>query len=557
VDILKTTAQDHIAKDVLGLPFRPTSSTMDEARTVARLNGQRSLYYFTTAVLNWNKVRREPHLEMCNFIQAVPPRRKVLLVPRDCYKSTVASKSLPLWILVQDDFCGLPGLEHRILLCSHSSVNSQKQIQSLMTQVETNQILAWLFPEIIPDITRTTWTANALLFPRQGAYGENTIESAGVDTHLVSRHYTVQIKDDLEDIQSSEQPSLRNRVKNFYKSAEALFVDEREAFDLLVGTRWGVDDLYNDIMRNEYETYSFMTRPLHWTREELQEDLRLAAETAEPPVYNMEPDTYAPEPDKKYYFFPELFPEESCQRIEAKQGSFMYSMLYKNNPKDPALAEFKEKDIQFFIFDDEGNILIQTPDGSYKTVLFGDIQRVLFWDPALTERERKRRSRNAMAVVGFDDDGGVYVIDAWADFKNPATLYTRYIGLHRRWSVHKAAVEDAGFQRILKYPLYDAMDRLGYTFPIDGVTPIGDKDARIRTLLPYCETHRLFVRKGLSDFMSELRGFPVFPTKDLLDAAAAGLSLRTRIRKQDPKTQRRHLRLASRSLETRSTITGY
>jgi predicted phage terminase large subunit-like protein len=557
MDILSRDASTAVATDVLRLAAVPSSSEMDELRETARNNGKNSLYYFTTAILGWNKVRVDPHKALCEFIQKIPMRRKVLLIPRDCYKSTVGSKSFPLWILVQDDFCGLPGLEHRILMLSSSAVNSQKQIGSIQTQIETNEMLRWLYPEIIPDITRTTWTNNALLFPRQGAYGENTIECGGVDTHLVSRHYTVQIKDDLEDQQSMEQPSMRLRVKNFYKAAEALFVDERMAFDLLIGTRWGIDDLYSDIQKNESDTYEFHTRPLRWTQQDLKEDFRIAEETSEPPVYNMDPAVHAPDPEKTYLFFPELFPEESIARIEAKQGSFMFSMLYLNNPRDPALAEFKEKDFRFFTFDQENNLLVQNEDASYRRVEFSSLKRVLFWDPALTEREQKKRSRNAMVCVGFDEDG-MYVLDAWADFKNPTSLYDRYIGMHQRYQVHTAGVEDAGFQRILKYPLYDRMDQKNYSFPIVGYPPIGDKDARIRSLLPYCESHRLYVRKGLQDLVGELRGFPVFPTKDLADALAATLSMRGNIKShQGSKAHKKHLALVSRNLATRSAVTGY
>src|SRR5688572_4889908 len=246
MEILSHKAQDKIFKDVLNIT-PPTSSKADEMREFNRQAGIKSLYYFSTAILGWNLIQEDPHLPMCTFIQTpnAPPKapfRKAILIPRDCYKSTVGSKSLPLWYLIQPVLQGLPGREHRILLCSSASTNAQKQIKSIQTQVERNQLLAWLYPEIIPDFARTTWTQSNLLFPREGAYGEDTIEAAGVDSHIVSRHYTIQIKDDLEDKQSFEQPTVREKVKSFYKSAEALFVDEQTSIDILIGTRWGVDD---------------------------------------------------------------------------------------------------------------------------------------------------------------------------------------------------------------------------------------------------------------------------------------------------------------------------
>lgn len=560
MDVLTKNRQAELFKQI-GMSL-PTESRVDEVRALWRKAGQSSLYFFSTAVLNWNKVRATPHLELCNFIQEIEAphgKRKVLLIPRDTYKSTIGSKSFPLWILVQDSFCGLPGREHRILLWSHASDNAKKQIKSIRQQIERNQILAWLFPEVIPDISKTTWTDSNILFPREGTYGEDTIEAAGIDTHLVSRHYTIQIKDDLEDKASYESASVRQKVKDSYKAAEALFVDERQAYDLLIGTRWGHDDVYADILANESDAYEFMVRPLHWTRSELVDDLKEAKESGNTPTWNMDPDTFAPDASKTYFFFPELFPEESCRRIRAKQGTFMYSMLYLNNPKNPELAEFRESDLRYFIIDPEGNLLLEHEDGSHETVLFDSCRRVLFWDPAMSDADQKKNARNAMVVMFQDKKGRLFLVEGWAERKNPTLLFSRFIGFHQRYEIQQAAIEDVGFQRSLKFPLFYQMRLVNHTFQVIEQAPISSKEVRIRTLSPYVENHVLWVKRGLKDFVEELKNFPIFATRDLLDAGAACLPLfglampsdhyRTR-RGQKADIQNEAQRLASRSATT-------
>jgi len=545
------------AFNVLGYPKLPTSSFADEIYETTRARGKASLYFFTTAVLGWNKVQVVPHLSLCNFIQSVEPpnkQRKVVLIPRDCYKSTVGSKSFPLWILIQDSFCGLPGLEHRILLSSFSAENAKKQIKSLRQQIERNELLRWLYPEIVPDVGSTTWTDSNLLFPRQGSYGEDTIEAAGVDTHIVSRHYTVQIKDDLEDLKSAESPTVRERVKQFYRASEALFVDERSAYDLLIGTRWGIDDVYADIMLNEADSYEVQVRPLHWTREELQYDLKTAEERNQPSIYAMDPDEYAPEPDKTYYFFPALFPEESCKRIRAKQGAWMYSMLYLNNPQDPSLAEFRERDLRYFVYDTEGNLKIENEEGVQEIVAFDMIKKVLFWDPALTALDERKGCKNGMVVAGKDRLGRIFVFEAAGEKKDPTLLLTRYIGFHQRYLPAVSAIEDVGFQRILKFPLYHKMRELGHSFSVREERPIGEKDSRIRSLIPYTESHLVYIRRGLRDLVDEMKGFPVSIQKDLLDATAACIPL-FGLYSVAPAV--RNSRVEAQSLATRSKVTGY
>lgn len=526
MDILTREAQ-RTAFAGLGVDL-PTESRADEIYETTRENGRRSLYFFTTAILKWDKIERDPHLELCEFIQDYAPphkKRKVLLVPRDTYKSTIASKSLPLWILIQKEFCGLPGPEHRILLASHSSQNASKQIKSLRQQVERNETFRWLYHDILPDTSRTTWSDTNLLFPREGMYGEDTIESAGVETHIVSRHYTVQIKDDLEDEAAMLSPAVRERVKNWYRAAEALFVSEQDAFDFLIGTRWGVDDLYADIIANESESYEFLVRPLKWMQEDLERDHREAVESGKAPTWNMDPERFAPNPDKTYYFFPRLFPKESCDRLLKKQGQFMFSMLYMNNPKDPALAEFKDSDIGWFRFNQDGDLVIEHHNGEIEVLDFDTLKRVLIWDPASGERDVKRNSRNAMIVSGQDPRGRIFVMEGYAERKNPSFLYAKFIGLHQRYNCHKAGIEAVNFSRVLKFPLYKEQIRIGYRFPVEDFTPIADKHARIRTLLPYSESHDLFLKRGLTDLHQEIKNFPTFGTNDLVDALAASLDL--------------------------------
>jgi predicted phage terminase large subunit-like protein len=559
VDILSRDAQRARLSEI-GIPELPTDSKVDEIYTTTRENGRSSLYFFTTAVLGWNKIEPVPHLEMCNFIQRVPPvpgakRRKLLLVPRDCYKSTIASKSFPLWVQIQEDFCGLPGPEHRILLYSFASENAMKQIRSIKQQIERNTTLQWLYPEIIPDFNKTKWSDTNLLFPREGMYGEDTIEAAGITTHIVSRHYTIQIGDDSEDKQSMEQPTVRAKVKTFYRSSEALFVDEATAYELMVGTRWGVDDLYSDIITNQAADTDIMVRPLYWTREMLEQDFRNADEENRPPTYNMQPDEFAPEDNRTYYYFPRHFPPDACTRVENKQGSYMFSMLYMNDPKDPKNAEFNMNDVLWFTFDQEGHIVLDREDGTKEIVDVDSLSRVIFWDPANTSSDTKRHARNAIVVSGRDRKHRHFILDTFAVHKKPELCVTKFIGMHQRWRCQKAAVEDVGFQRLLKFPLYHAMFELGYRFPVIEQAPTGDKEARIRTLIPFAEARMLCLRRGLTDLREEMKGFPMMPLKDLVDAAAACVELHG-VQKGERNWTKSQRQEAVR-LESRNKRTGY
>jgi predicted phage terminase large subunit-like protein len=232
-------------------------------------------------------------------------------------------------------------------------------------------------------------------------------------------------------------------------------------------------------------------------------------------------------------------------------------MLYLNNPKDPANAEFRDADLRYFIFDNVGNLIVDNEDGSKETVVFDSLLRVLFWDPAMSGPEQKKNARNAMVCCAKDSDGRLFVLDAHLERQNPTFLYAKFIGLHKRYEVHKAAIEDVAFQRVLKFPLYKVQMELGHKFPVLEQAPVGDKDTRIRSLIPYTESHLLFIRRGLRDLVEELKGFPLFPTKDGVDALAACIPLFGLRAIPSARDKQRAEGREDRRLATRNTRTGY
>ena len=103
----------------------------------------------------------------------------------------------------------------------------------------------------------------------------------------------------------------------------------------------------------------------------------------------------------------------------------------------------------------------------------------------------------------------------------------------------------------------------GYRFSISDQIPLGDKDQRIRGLLPYVESHSFFIRRGtggVKDFIEEMLGFPVFNTKDLLDAGAAAVEQLAMVADQEVELPERRKHASSREtirLATRNARTGY
>ena len=74
------------------------------------------------------------------------------------------------------------------------------------------------------------------------------MESSGTGSNIVGRHYDKIYKDDLVNLDCLTQMSTNQQVKNWDGASEALLNRQRkfpdDCMDLIVGTRWGPNDLW-------------------------------------------------------------------------------------------------------------------------------------------------------------------------------------------------------------------------------------------------------------------------------------------------------------------------
>jgi predicted phage terminase large subunit-like protein len=276
----------------------------------------------------------------------------------------------------------------------------------------------------------------------------------------------------------------------------------------------------------------------------------------------MDPELFAPDAGKTYYFFPELFNADSAKRIRQKQGQMMFSMLYLNNPKDASLTEFKKEDFRFCEWSSTGNILFVNEEGHREEAILENLFRVMFWDPALSEEKQKKGCRNAIVVAMYDKKShNLFFVEGFAVKNEPTSLCNRFIGFHQRYVISVAAVEDVGFQRTLLYPLRHQMFEMGNSFPVKLVPQVRSKDMRIRSLIPYFESHKVFINRRATDLIDEFEGYPMFPTKDLVDAAASCLELvhgtASQSQSIDEHTLARLRRQERDRMSQRNATTGY
>lgn len=285
-----------------------------------RVAAERSLYTFAKAILGRSYLTAALHRPVCDWFQRTPPRRKLLLMPREHAKTTIASHALPLHLLIQPAdangyIAGLLGLDTRILLCGETERRATDNLRTVAAALETNARLRAFWPACVWDAPRRQapkWNDRELIVPRTTEYPDPTIRAVGVDAAVTGAHPLVLIKDDLISIDAANSPVVMQTAIQWHVASRALINDDR-ALEFIIGTRWAVSDLYAHII----ETDPSVETQVH----AVIEDGR--------PIY------------------PEMFTLEKIARLQREFG-VLFPLLYMNAATDPELTDFDASLVRAF-----------------------------------------------------------------------------------------------------------------------------------------------------------------------------------------------------------------
>jgi hypothetical protein len=280
------------------------------AGTVLRDNmrrmAQSSLYFFAKAVLGFDKLTVSLHKNVTEFLE-LPDRRKMLVLPRGHYKTTISTISYPMWLSINN-----PNI--RILLASSTTTNAQKMLGLIRAKWERCDMLRWLFPELLPDTGLTRWNDSCAVINRNKDFPEGTYEAIGAGGTAVSRHYDVIIEDDLVSEDHLISKEQMDKVISWHQYKESLFVSPGKGLDVLIGTRWAHYDLLSHVMETENDRVRYV---------------RSATENGVP-------------------IFPEEFTIQELERLLTVMGPYRYSCQYLNDPTQDTARKFEEQWLRYY-----------------------------------------------------------------------------------------------------------------------------------------------------------------------------------------------------------------
>ena len=197
-----------------------------------------SLYLFTQQCLGYKDVNWETHGSIFKALEA-PTKRKLIVVPRGSFKSTICCVSYPIWLLIRNP-------NERIFIDSEVFTNSSNFLREIKAHLESTN-LTELFGTFK---TSENWTAGSLtIAQRTKVYKESSITCGGVGTVKVGQHYSVIVGDDYNSPQNSETKENREKVIRHYRYNQSIL--EPEGTMVIVGTRYSEGDLIGHILKEE------------------------------------------------------------------------------------------------------------------------------------------------------------------------------------------------------------------------------------------------------------------------------------------------------------------
>lgn len=472
------------------IPFvdETVASLPTDMREELALRGRTDLYFFAKGVLGFSDMAPNCHGPACRFITQNPAQYKLVLWPRDHFKSSVLTIAGTLQKVIQNP-------ELRCLIRNEVATNANRFLRTIRQHAEGNRVFRALYPEIIPkDTKRVRWNDSELDFARKGHYPEPTISAAGITSTTTSQHFN-HITDDDPISESAVKSDLEmTEAINRLKGVDALLIDPERDTHWLIGTRWSFADVYS--------WYEKAYRP------RLARFIRGAIEDGEP-------------------IFPERFSLNTLAHTRTVVGEYRWSCNYMNNPRNPDIQDLNIEDLRYWEWDAAGDrVILHDAAGQVcDTWRLDELDVTITVDVAPPESKTTNSDRNSIAVCGVSPRNQVVVLESWTTRCTPTELIDQLVMFTKRYGPRKIGIEKATYQYSLKYFLSQRTSAEGLYSRIEPVAPGGKNKPHVRGLQPLMATGRLFIHSTHMILRQEMADYPLGEHDDAVDALALQLQL--------------------------------
>ncbi len=259
--------------------------------------GKADFYFFCKYILGtmpgFELIDEVPHKEMCTMAQCWDKNKKLILTPRDTFKTTIFVVAYSLWLIINNP-------EVAILLTSDKQNNSYRSLAAIKDVIERHAIFRACYGNLQSELS---WTEKHItVSTRKGNKRAPTIMTAGADSPRVGMHFDYILFDDPHNEKNISTPEQIIKIINYYKGLHPL-LDTISGRLQITATRWHHQDIHNYILTEEKDGWDVFIRAAEWEEDGV-----------------------------KKYFYPSRLTPEFLEKRKKEMSSYFYTCTPKETP---------------------------------------------------------------------------------------------------------------------------------------------------------------------------------------------------------------------------------
>ncbi len=478
------------------------------------------------AKVDKDAIRQAAEDDLLQFIKLVAPHRvlgkahkdlikwwtrpdaqdhQMCLLPRDHQKSAMIAYRVA-WEITRN-----PAVT--ILYISSTSGLAEKQLK-FIKDILDNPVYRRYWPEMThkDEGKRTKWAEKEIMVdhPKRKAEGvrDSTVFTAGLTTGITGLHCNIAVLDDVVVKENAYTEEGRTKVQNQYSLLSS--IETTDAKEWIVGTRYHPKDLYGTLLEITEDVFDeegelVDSKPVYEVFKREVEDQGDGTGNFLWPRQQRGDGVW-------FGFNPQILARKRAKYLDKTQ----FFAQYYNNPNDPGNEAIP-------------NDLFQHYNPEYLKKLEGrwhyhgkPLNIFAAIDFAFSLRDSA--DYTALAVIGVDWDGNIYVVDLQRKKTNKTQEYYNLVrNAHLKWGFRKIRAEVTAAQDVIAERLKDDIKADGLALSVDKFRPtrvMGTKEERIQnTLLPYYDNQAVWhFEGGLSETLEQELIMHNPPHDDLKDA---------------------------------------
>ncbi len=394
---------------------------------------------------------------------------QLVLLPRAHQKSSLIAYRVA-WEITKN-----PAIT--ILYVSSTAGLAEKQLKSIK-DIITSTTYRRYWPEMVEknEGKREKWTHTEIAVDhplrKEEGVRDATVFTGGLTTSLTGFHCDIAVLDDVVVQENAYTAEGRDRVKTQYSLLAS--IENPEAKEWIVGTRYHPKDLYQDIMEMEEEIYDEENDEIVGTNSVYETFERKVEDRGDGTGEFLWPRQRRAD-GKWFGFSPPILAKKRGQYLDRTQ----YRAQYYNDPNDPDSCTISSDVFQYY----DRRFLQQT--GGYWYYKQSRLNVYAGIDFAFSLK--KGADYTALVVIGVDQDNNIFVLDI-DRFKTDKiqAYFDKILHLNMKWNFKKLRAEVTVAQKMIVNELKERIRQHGLMLSIDEHRPTrsqGSKEERMAAIL--------------------------------------------------------------------------